>query len=145
MKVKGIVAGWICPECQRQFGRRNQSHECTPGMSLDDYFAGQQTLERAIYDAITEHLEAVGDVHVEAVRVGIFFKRARTFAELRPMRDRVRLWLLVSRPLEPNPRIVRNDRASGSRFAYSVDLRAASDVDDELRDWLTEAYFASPD
>ena len=31
------------------------------------------------------HMRGIGPVHVEPVSVGIFLKRARTFAELRPM------------------------------------------------------------
>ena len=94
------VDGWTCPECGRQFGRRNQSHECAPAMSLDEYFATSRDMERPIFEAVFEHLESVGPLHVEAVQVGILFKRQRTFAELRPKRDRVVLSVLLSRPLQ---------------------------------------------
>jgi hypothetical protein len=43
-----------------------------------------------------------------------------------------------------HPRITRALKASGQRFAYFINLHAASDVDDEIRDWLSEAYAASP-
>jgi hypothetical protein len=137
------VNGWTCSECGRQFGRRNQSHECVPAMSLDEYFATSRDIERPIFEAVVEHLETVGPVHVEFVDVGIFFKRQRTFAELRPKRDRVVLSLLLSRPLQ-HARIVKTWRGSGLRMAYFVDLRQAGDVDDDVRDWLTEAYLSSP-
>jgi hypothetical protein len=41
-------------------------------------------------------------------------------------------------------RIVKTWRGPGQRSAYFVDLRAAEDVDDDVRDWLTEAYLTSP-
>jgi hypothetical protein len=134
---------WICAECGRQFGRRNQSHVCAPAMSLDDYFAVGAEMERTIFEAIREHLELVGSVHMEAVAVGILFKRARTFAELRPKRDRVVLSVLLSRRLE-HPRIARTIRGSGRRSAYFIDLRSPLDVDQDVREWLTEAYLSSP-
>ncbi len=137
------MVGWTCPNCQRTFGRRNQSHECTPGKSVDDYFAERPAWERPIFEEIAEHLEFVGDVVVEAVDVGIFFKRARTFAELRPMRNRLRLMVMLSRRMR-HPRIVRRWEGSGNRAAYAVDLHEPADVDDEVRDWLTEAYLSSP-
>ena len=112
-------------------------------MSLEAYFATGRPFERAIYDTVASHLDSLGALHVEYVSVGVFFKRSRTFAELRPMRDRVRLWVLLSRRLH-HPRIVKAYHGSGVRSAYSVDLREPSDVDDEVRDWLTEAYFSSP-
>ena len=135
---------WTCPECHRHFGRRNQSHQCAPGMSKEQYFSTGTKLERQIYDAVAAHLEAVGPLHTEYVSVGIFFKRVRTFAELRPMRNRIRLSLLLSRRLQ-HPRIVKTWTARGVRNAYFIDLRDAKDVDAELRDWLTEAYFSSPE
>ena len=112
-------------------------------MSEAEYFATGTTFERSVYEAVAEHLEAVGPVKVEYVSVGIFFKRARTFAELRPMRNRVRLSLVLSRRLK-HPRIVKAYHGTGLRSAYFVDLRESADVDDEVRDWLTEAYLASP-
>jgi hypothetical protein len=137
------MAAWTCPECKRDFGRRNQSHECAAGMSEAEYFATGPAFERPVYEAVAEHLQMVGPVKVEYVSVGIFFKRTRTFAELRPMRSRVRLSVLLSRRFK-HPRIVKAYHGTGLRSAYFVDLHEAADVDDEVRDWLTEAYFTSP-
>lgn len=136
---------WTCPACGRQFGRRNQSHECAPAMSLQAYFASGPDFERPIFEAVFDHLGGLGPLHVEAVAVGIFFKRARTFAELRPKRDRVALSMLLSRPIH-DPRIHRTVRlgGAGERTAYFIDLRTPADVDEQVRDWLTEAYLSSP-
>jgi len=133
---------WTCPECQREFARRNQSHGCLPAVSVDEYFVDRPSWERPIYEEVLEHLEMVGPVRVEAVEVGIFFKRSRTFAELRPRRDRLVLALLLSRRLK-HPRIARSIHASGLRSAYFIDLRQPADVDDDVRDWLTESYLSS--
>ena len=135
--------GWTCAACGRQFGRRNQSHECTPALSLDDYFAARPPREREIFEAIAAHLEEVGTVRVEAVQVGILFKRSRTFAELRPRRDRVVLSVLLSRRTA-HPRIVKTWHGAGLRSAYFIDLHDPADVDEDVRDWLTEAYVSSP-
>jgi hypothetical protein len=139
----GSSSGWTCPECARTFGRRNQSHECLPAVSVDEYFAARPDWERPIFEEVLDHLEMVGEVRVEAVEVGIFFKRLRTFAELRPMRNRLRLSVLLSRRLR-HPRIVKRWEGSGVRSAYFIDLRQPEEVDDDVRDWLTEAYLASP-
>ena len=78
------MAVWICPKCRRQFGSRNQSHECAAAMSLEEYFSTGPERERPIFEAVIDHLESIGPVVVEPVSVGIFLKRSRTFAELRP-------------------------------------------------------------
>jgi hypothetical protein len=138
------VPAWICPECQRQFGARNQSHQCVPGMSKAEYFATGGDFERVVYDAVVRHLRTLGPLTVEFLTAGIFFKRVRTFAELRPMRQRSRLSVLLSRVVS-SPRFVKTWRGPGTRSAYFIDLRGSSDVDGEVQDWLTEAYFASPE
>jgi hypothetical protein len=112
-------------------------------MSIDEYFATGSAFERPIYDAVFAHLDSVGPLYVEFVSVGIFFKRLRTFAELRPARDRVVLSVLLSRIVK-HPRITRTLKGSGQRFAYFINLYAPRDVDDDIRDWLSEAYAASP-
>ena len=61
-------------------------------MSLEDYFATGPAHERPVFDAVISHLRQVGPVHVEPVSVGIFLKKSRTFAELRPMTK----WVAVS-------------------------------------------------
>lgn len=111
-------------------------------MSLEQYFATGRPFERPIYEAVAEHIESLPTLQIEFVSVGIFFKRERTFAELRPMRDRVRLSVVLSRRLR-DPRFVRADEGPG-RAAYFIDLRTPEDVDETVREWLTEAYFASP-
>jgi hypothetical protein len=134
---------WTCESCGRQFARARQSHGCSPALNLDEYFSTGPAFERPIFETVAAHLLPLG-ARVEAVQVGIFFKKARTFVELRPMRDRVRLSMLLSRRLEDR-RVVKRLGLSGRRFAVYVDLRTPEEVDVQLRSWLTESYLSSPD
>ena len=85
------------------------------------------------------HVEALGHSEIEAVSVGIFFKRSRSFAQLRPMQR----WVALSFTL---PRVVRHRLITrrvipyGTHFHHVANLRAPEDVDDELLGFLTEAY-----
>jgi Domain of unknown function (DUF5655) len=134
---------WVCPDCGRRFGRAVQSHECSPAMSLDDYFATADERERPIFDAVLAHLDFLGDVHVEPVAVGIFLKRDRSFVELRPMRKWVALSFPFPRRIE-SPRIARKPVLAGSRWYHVVNVETAAQIDDEVRDWLTEAWHTLP-
>lgn len=138
------MSGWTCPNCQRQFGRANQSHGCAPVVSAADYFGAAKPFERPVFDAVFAELVDLDPLIVDFVDVGIFFKRVRTFAELRPMRDRVRLGVLLSREVRDS-RVAKTLRMSGQRHAIFVDLRSAADVDTTVREWLLESYAASPD
>lgn len=111
-------------------------------MTIEEYFATGPPFERPVYEAVMSHLDTVGDVHVEPVSVGIFLKRSRTFSELRP---KVR-WVAVSFGL---PHRVEHSRIarvmpSGRTTWHVVNVRSADEVDDQLCDWLTEAWHVSP-
>ena len=132
---------WVCPECGRRFARRGQAHECAPALSLDEYFATGPERERPIFEAVMAGLdERVGPIHIEPVSVGIFLKRARGFCELRPKTKWVAVGFGMPRTLH-SPRLSRKVVDSW----HVVNVREPREVDDELLDWLAEAYFASPE
>jgi len=133
------MTGWTCPSCQRRFGRAHQSHECAPAMSVDEYFSTGPAHERPIFEAVMGHLDTVGPVHVEPVSVGIFLKRNRTFAQLRPMQQWVALSFSLARRVDHRT-ISRKVVAYHGRYHHVANLREPGDLDDDLRGWLTEAY-----
>ena len=134
---------WTCPGCQRRFRRANQSHDCAPAMSLDEYFSTGPAHERPIYEAVMRHLDTVGPVHVEPVSVGIFLKRAQTFAQLRPKDRWVALSFSLPRRVQ-HERIIRKVEQYHGRHWHVANLRTPDDLDDDLRGWLSEAYLSSP-
>jgi hypothetical protein len=113
-------------------------------MTLEDYFAADgPPFERPIFDAVHGHLTTLGPLHLEPVSVGVFFKRSRTFAELRPMTRWMKLSFILSRSLA-DPRISRRVTVSGNRVYHETKLRAPDDVDEQVRGWLTDAYLSTP-
>jgi hypothetical protein len=113
-------------------------------MSLDEYFSTGPDRERPIYEAVKAHLDTIGPVHVEPVSVGIFIKKVRTFAELRPKQKWVALSFVLRRSVD-HSKIARKLTSSGRSTYHVVNLRGPEDVDDDVRDWLTESYLESPD
>lgn len=133
------MTDWACPECGRRFARNRQSHDCAPGLSLEEYFSSGPAHERPVFDAVMSHLESVGPVHLDVVSVGIFLKNPRKFAELRP-KDR---WVALAFSLErraAHRTITRKIVEHGGRFWHVANVRTADDVDEALCDLLTEAY-----
>jgi hypothetical protein len=112
-------------------------------MTLDEYFASGPDHERPTVEAVLAHLETVGPVHVEPVSVGIFLKRAQTFAQLRPKDRWEALSFSLGRRVD-HPRIRRKVVAYGSSYYHVADLRSPDDLDDDIRGWLTEAFHQSP-
>ncbi len=134
-----MADGWTCPACRRRFARDRQSHDCSPAMDLDEYFATGPPHERPVFDAVLAHVTTLGPVHVEPVSVGIFLKNPRKFAELRPMERWVALSFSLRRRAT-HPTIRRKVIPYGGRYWHVANVAEPADVDDALRDLLTEAY-----
>ena len=138
-----FVAEWICPRCDRLFGRSGQSHDCAPGLSLEEYFETGPAHERPIFDVVMAHVESLGPVHADIVSVGVFLKNPRKFAELRP-KDR---WVAISFSLRrraAHPTITRKVVEYGSRYWHVANVREPAEVDEALLALITEAYLDEP-
>lgn len=133
------MAVWACPECKRTFGKANQGHTCAPAMTLEEYFANGPAFERPIFDEVHDFVAGLGDdVRVEFVSVGVFFKKKTTFVELRPLTKWANLSFKVPRTIE-HPLITKT-WPGPSRTYYVARLKQPSDVTDDVRGWLAEAY-----
>ncbi len=132
---------WVCPECERRFGRTNQGHECAPGLSIEEYFETGPAFERPIFDAIAPYLRAeCGDeLWIEPVSVGIFFKRRTTFAQLRTKTKWVAVGFSLPHRLD-HSRISRKPVEHAGRWFHVVNVRSAEEVDTVLLEWLVDAF-----
>jgi hypothetical protein len=137
-KRAAAQTGWVCPDCGRWFGKR-QAHFCAPAMSADAWFEGKAPGLRPIYEAVARHVRKLGPVHIEPVSVGFLIKKKRTLIELRPRRVGFAVSFILGREVS-DPRISRTLAMSGAAVVHYVLLTRASDVDAQLRGWLTEAY-----
>ena len=133
------MARWTCPDCGREFGRTRQGHECAPALSLEEYFSTGPERERPIFEAVHAHFRTLGDVYVEPVQVGIFFKVHTTFAQLRTMTKWVALSFFSPQRID-HPRISRKPVEYNGRWHHVVNVRDAAEIDDLVRGWLTQAY-----
>jgi hypothetical protein len=112
-------------------------------MALDEYLATGPPFEPPIVRAVLAVVEGFGPVHVEPVSVGVFLKRAQTFAELRPMTrwETLSFWLPRR---EQHPQITRKVNEYGGRFWHTARLDGPHDLDDRLVGFLAEAYALAP-
>lgn len=132
------MARWRCPSCSREFDRARQAHRCAPGIGVDDVFADRPGWQRQAYDDLVDPLRRFGDLHEDAVGVGVFLKRQRKLAEIRPLATMVKVLAFLPAAV-PSPAVVRRTLL-GDRVLHVVDLRSAADVDDALADLLLEAW-----
>jgi len=133
---------WECPDCQRRFGRFGQGHECAPAMSIEEYFESGPDFERPIFEVVLAHMQGLDPaIWFEPVSVGIFFKRCSVFLSLRTMTKWIAVGFQLERQLE-HPRLSRKVQRNGNRYYHVVNVKTAVEIDDQLLDWLSEAWAA---
>lgn len=134
---------WTCPECGRPLGRRNQSHECAPGLSIDEFLERQPAEWVSTWRAAIAFFQGIDEIIIEPVGVGILMKRRGTFAELRQKSKAVELSFKLNRVVD-HPRIRRTVKASVHRSAHFVWLASPDEFDEQVQEWIAEAWLDSP-
>lgn len=114
-------------------------------MTPDEFFAGNDR-SKTLFEAVLRELNALTEVNVSASKSQIAFQRRTTFAAVwMPgqylKRQTVPLVLTVylsSR--SSSPRWKQIVEPSNQRFTHHLELNAVSDIDDEVRAWLHQAW-----
>lgn len=132
------VPRWPCPSCHREFDRARQAHLCRPGIGVDELFVGHPAWQREAYEALVRPLRGGGDLHEDAVGVGVFLKRQRKLAEIRPMATMLKVLAFLPGAV-PSAAVVRRT-SLGDRVLHVVDLRSVADVDDAVAVILRGAW-----
>ena len=128
---------WRCPTCGQTFVARNMPHSCQV-VALDDHFAGVPAL-RPVFDAYLAAARLNGPVTVNATKSRISFQARMRFAGIeRPRRAHIVATFVLVRELV-SPRL-RVQFIPPRYYVHRLRLRVVSDVDDEVREWLAEAY-----
>ena len=129
---------WRCKKCGRSFANRNQSHSCGR-YSLTRHFEGKSRDIRALYDQVEAAVRAIGPTRVLPEKTRIAFQVRMSFAQVTPRRHWLDGHVVLARRLE-HPRFRSIQTISPRNHVHTFRLVTSSDVDDEFRDWLREAY-----
>ncbi|MGH3734254.1 MAG: DUF5655 domain-containing protein [Micromonosporaceae bacterium] len=133
---------WVCPRCDREFGRTHQAHVCVPGSTVDESFAGRPAYQREIYQRIVADLTELGPYHADAMSVGVFLKHRRTFVEVRPKACSLNLELVLPESVEDD-RVARRLPISAGRVVHTIKLTDPGQYDHQVREWLALAYHST--
>jgi hypothetical protein len=130
---------WTCPRCDRTFAARHQTHACAPLLELDEHFAGKPPAIRAIFDRVLAVAERNGAVTVLPERTRIALQARMSFAALQPRRAWLDGHVVLARRRQ-DPRFTRIETFSARNHLHAFRLTAPEEVDEEVADWLAEAY-----
>jgi Domain of unknown function (DUF5655) len=130
---------WRCPECGQTFVARNMPHSCSV-VGLDAFFERVEPALRELFDRFVAAAAASGPVTVNATKSRVSVQARMRFAGIeRPRKRHLVATFVLTTPVR-SPRIARVEYVEPYYYVHRVPLRAPSDVDDELRGWLAQAY-----
>jgi hypothetical protein len=114
-------------------------------MTLDEFFAGQEQ-SRQLFEALRGMVESIGPSDLRVSKSQIAFRRRKAFAwawmpgkYLRGRPAPLVLTLSLHRR-DPSPRWKEVVEPSPGRFTHHLELYSVADLDDEVRQWLREAW-----
>jgi len=114
---------------------------CAPGLTLEEYFATARPEARPIFETINAHLVTLdGDLIVDPLSKKILFKNGPTIAILESMTKWVAVGFTLRRRIT-GKRFSRKVVDYQGKFYHVVNLTSPEQVDTELLDWLTEAFY----
>ncbi len=129
---------WQCPECDRRFANRNQSHACARH-DLDHHFDGKPPLVRDIFDGFAAMLERVGPVTIVPEKTRIAFQARMSFAQLTIRREWVTGHLVLARRAEDSL-FTKIESFSPRNHAHHFRIERLDQLDDRLAAFAREAY-----
>jgi hypothetical protein len=114
-------------------------------LALDKYFAGRAE-SRQLFETLREVIESIGAAEIRVTRSQVTFQRRKAFAWAwipgKYLRGRgAPLVLTLSFPYrDASPRWKEIVEPAPGRFTHHLELWSAGDIDEEVRDWLREAW-----
>ena len=146
----GAMVVWTCPECRRRFGAVGRNHMCEAGLTIEEFLVASPPFTRPVFERVHEHLVEVDRVSgepsliVDPLGTKVLFKNGPTFCILDVKTKWVAVGFSLRRRLESD-RLSRKVADSGTKFHHVVNVSDPDQIDGEMTDWLTEAYFHGDD
>jgi hypothetical protein len=117
-------------------------------MTPEEFFEGQDK-SRQLFEALRRMVDAIGAADLRVTKSQIAFRRRRAFAWMwlpgKYLRGRYApLVLTLSlRRRDASPRWKEIVEPSPGRFTHHLEVFSTQDIDDQVRDWLREAWLSA--
>jgi hypothetical protein len=129
---------WKCPECERLFKTKNQSHSRIK-MELDDLFLEKPLNIRQMYEKLHSECSKFCKLTTDITRSCIYFVDVDRFLVIKPQKNGLILEFVFNRKYDVFPVIKIYDLGKG-RYAHRMKLDAADDINEQVMSWVTEAF-----
>ena len=130
---------WTCPKCSRQFINTNMPHSCGR-YSVQKFLAGKSQHAISLYEHFSTLVSDCGPVQIAPAKTRIGFQVRMIFAAVNKLSDHgLEAHVVLTRRLE-TPRIKRIETMTPKCYVNHFKLESLSDLDEEVKSWLREAY-----
>ena len=110
--------------------------------SVNDHFVNKDPAVRALYDQLVVLLRTFGPIEEDPKKTSIHLNRKSALAGVETRKDGLLLNIKSDHPIK-NPRVLKAEQISSKRFHHKVRISSPNDLDEELKNWLQEAYTLS--
>jgi hypothetical protein len=128
---------WICPNCDRELLKENQTHYCAR-VSVDSLFKGKTDELVLVFDKILAEVADWPEVLVSTTPNCIVFVHHKTFLVIRPMQKvlDVKFYSETARTGFP---IIQSTLYSG-KFASNVRLKTLDELTPQVFKFIRQSY-----
>lgn len=114
-------------------------HSCGK-YSVEKFLAGKSPGAIALYQRFTELVNQCGPVKIAAAKTRIGFQVRMIFAAVNKLNESgLEAHVVLTRKLR-HPRFKRIETMSPKCYVHHFRIEALSDLDEDVADWLCEAY-----
>jgi hypothetical protein len=114
-------------------------HTCAPLGDLDRHFEGATPAVRETFDRVVAAVEAFGPFEILPEKSRIALHARMSFAAFMPRRHWLNGHLVLARRID-SPRFSKIEVFSPRNILHAFTIHEPSEVDDEFKSWLGEAY-----
>jgi len=108
--------------------------------SVEGFFEGKPARLRELYDAYVRFVEEIGPFEQVPTKTRIaFMVRVRFAGVVRLRKDGLVCGFWLKRRIA-SPRLTKVEHLERADWIYEFVLRSPEELDDEVREWLREAY-----
>lgn len=128
---------WTCPNCERKFKTRNQSHTCGE-KTLDDLFENKSDELILAFDKILVEVIDWEPCSVGAAKNTAVFTSKKAWLILRPMTKELDLKFYFDKPLESDA--LKKVTFTFGKYAHHIRVKSEEEITEEVFRLLKIGY-----
>jgi hypothetical protein len=128
---------WICPKCERELFKENQTHFCAR-VSVDSLFEGKPAELVLVFDKILAEVADWDGVLVSTSPNCIVFVHHKTFLVIRPMQKVLDVKFYSEAAIQRPP--ILNSVLYAGKYANNIRVKSFDELRPEIFKLIWESY-----